>query len=355
MTPLRVHVLYEYSSNLRPHGTSFLRLIRPLSHPALADEIRLTCGRQLPPDPVDAVIVDRIWHPYNITPQAAEALCGRIRHSGARFIYAFDDYYENMSEKVTQRKQLAEIFNIFFSACDGALVTTPYLAGQYQARKPNLQIVPNNLDERLLVRRRILNRPAGGEGQPWVIGMMGTPTHDEDLRPILPALVKLAEAFKDRVIFDFIGILNHDSLQRLPELQRLPLRITAPPAHAVEYPLFMLWYTSRVRWEVALAPMENIPFNQAKSDIKVLDYAAIGAAGVFSDCPAYQGTIQNRQNGLLVKNEPGAWLQALTELLSDAQLRCQVQQQADAELYAGRVVGRQPQLWLGALQSLLAG
>ena len=38
----RVHVLYEYGLALRPHSSSFLRLIRPLSHPLVQAHVDTT-------------------------------------------------------------------------------------------------------------------------------------------------------------------------------------------------------------------------------------------------------------------------------------------------------------------------
>jgi hypothetical protein len=54
---LKVHVLYEHSGDERPHGCSYIRLLRPLSHPANADELELSWGIKY--KSADVLIIER--------------------------------------------------------------------------------------------------------------------------------------------------------------------------------------------------------------------------------------------------------------------------------------------------------
>ncbi len=88
MDKLRVHILYEYGVDLRPHGCAHIRLMLPLSHPANADSLIVTSGRTY--KPADVVMVDRTWFP-GVTPDAALNLIKEARTDGARVIYSIDD------------------------------------------------------------------------------------------------------------------------------------------------------------------------------------------------------------------------------------------------------------------------
>jgi glycosyltransferase involved in cell wall biosynthesis len=117
----------------------------------------------------------------------------------------------------------------------------------------------------------------------------------------------------------------------------------------------MLWFSSHLRWDIALSPLKDTPFNQCKSDIKFLDYSAIGAAGIYSRVPAYESSVRHLETGWLAENEVDAWVEALERLLSDDGLRIQIAQNATRYLYTERSLARCARCWLQALENLLDG
>jgi hypothetical protein len=54
-----------------------------------------------------------------------------------------------------------------------------------------------------------------------------------------------------------------------------------------------------------------------------MDYARMGAVGVFTDAPAYQDCVRHGVTGLLLPNEPEVWVQAILGLAEDSALRDQ--------------------------------
>lgn len=332
---LRVHILYEHGQDLRPHSSAFIRLLRPFFHPALAGELRVTAGRWLPQDNPDVVIVDRLWRSYDIDSTSAHSLVDVLRSKSARMIYAFDDNFEDwVLERPWVPAKFRDVFRCFLEASNGILVTTPLLAERFSREQPNVAVVPNMLDERLLIRRW----PIPDQKRRIVVGYMGTPTHHGDLGIILPAFRKIASQLPGRVQFQFIGVLDQAGAAKCPLLEGLPFRILQPHPHQVEYPLFMLWYGSQVHWDIAVAPLETTAFNQYKSDLKLLDYAAIGAAGIYSDFTPYRASVIHGETGLLVPNESEAWVDALYTLIEDADLRYEIQSRAVKYLFEERVL-----------------
>lgn len=71
-------------------------------------------------------------------------------------------------------------------------------------------------------------------------------------------------------------------------------------------------------FDIAIAPLLDIPFNRARSSIKLKEYAAAGVPWVASDVGPYRG-MGERQGGVLVAED--GWHSALERLIKDEALR----------------------------------
>lgn len=343
----RVHILYEYGVDTRPHTPSYLRFIRPFTHPAITDQVEATFGRDYQGQPADLVILERLWRP-DVTLPMVQQLVGRIHRSGARFVYSLDDSFFDLAQenKGWPPPGLLPIIEFCLRQAHAVLVTTPALKTRLDAYHPHILILPHALDERLLIRRT----SSGGEG-PLTIGYMGTPTHDDDLQLVLPAIRSVCHRHPCRVEFQLIGAVRNDATKKL--LTDLPIRSIPLDPRETEYPLFMLWFTANIRWDIAISPLRDTPFNRCKSDIKFLDYAAIAAAGLFSGCPAYSATVQHQDTGWLANNTPDAWEDALESLIADPNLRWQLASHAISYLYNERILAKRAADWITNVHQLL--
>lgn len=92
-----------------------------------------------------------------------------------------------------------------------------------------------------------------------------------------------------------------------------------------QYKIFM---HSR-KWDIALAPLPNAPFYSCKYYNKLLEYGAIGAAGIYSNVSPFTLVIKDGINGLLVNNEVDAWYKAMVKLVEDVELREKISQDAE--------------------------
>ncbi len=344
----KIHVIYEYGVDFRPHASSFIRLLRPLSHPTARTWARFSFGREYIPPGTDLVIVDRLWRP-DISLQLAEKLLTQIHQTGAKFIYSLDDNLLDLPlERLDwPRPEHLAIIRYWLGQADGVMVSTPQLQERLQYYNPRISTIPNALDEQLLIPRPV--SPDEQVNHRLVIGYMGTQTHDEDFRLILPAVRSVLKRHAGRVILELIGVTS--SPETLALANDLPIRWLSPDSYGTEYPFFMLWFTGQVYWDIALAPLRDSVFTRSKSDIKFLDYAAIAAPGIFSQHPAYATSIQPLQNGLLVDNTPEAWESAIESLLADPQLRFQMTSQAIQDLYRQRILSQSGGNWKDALST----
>jgi hypothetical protein len=66
-------------------------------------------------------------------------------------------------------------------------------------------------------------------------------------------------------------------------------------------------------WDLAIAPLESNPFNDCKSNLKLLEYGWCGVPVVCSDVTAYQGNLPCTR----VKNRHIDWRNAILEMTSD--------------------------------------
>ena len=365
MKQRRIHVLYEHGTDLRPFGSAYIRLLRPLTHPALCASVEVTSGLKYDGQDVDAVIVDRLWRP-DISPALAKSLVENVRRAGAQLIYALDDDFLDLPAEGKDWRPTEEhrwVVQFFLRQADGVMVPTRALRDRFLSFNPNIVVVPHALDERLLSGRGLpegkahftpggvlslskgkkvigyvnalltyaLNIAHPARAKQKVVGYMGTFTHDDDLMMVLPALRTVWQRHREEIEFQMVGVVGRtDTLQAL---KGLPVRMVKPGPGQGEYPSFTSWFSSHLRWDIAISPLEDTPFNRCKSDIKFLDYSAIGAAGIYSQVPAYESSVRHLETGWLAENEVEAWVEALEALLSDDGLRTQLAQNATRYLY----------------------
>jgi len=354
MDPLKIHILYEYGSDLRPHTSSYIRLIRPLTHPSLRNPaaFQVSLGHRYDGQPVDAVIVDRLWRP-DIRPALAQELTNAIRQAGARLIYTLDD---NLLDLRLEREDWPEDHHIqvmlhWLKEADMVWVTTQPLKDRLQEFNSKILVVPNQLDERLLIGGpRYIDRSPFKSASPIRIGYMGTMTHSEDLRMIMPALHKIRKRHRSKIEIQVVGVAEKSVVQAV--FGDIPIRLLNPDSAEQEYPLFQFWFSNHVNWHIAIAPLRGTPFTHCKSDIKFLDYCAVGAAGIYSNIAAYNSSVKNGQTGLLVENDPQAWEQAIEGLLTD-HVREEVAYNSSRYLYTQRTLAQRASNWLDAVHLAL--
>jgi glycosyltransferase involved in cell wall biosynthesis len=348
----KVHILFEHSYDLRPFGSAFIRLLRPLTHTSLQEHVDTTFG----PNPIDQwtdiTILDRLWQP-DVSMKLIENLLEEIYKTSNKFVYSLDDSYFDLplehSDQLTPEK--LAVAKYLLQQADCVIVTTRFLKERFQEYNANIIVIPNALDERLLVPRMPASFDPPFPKRRKTIGYMGTLTHDEDLLMVLPALETVCQNHPNEIVFEIIGgIANLETRQKL---ETLPVRYTAPHPEEHEYPLFMLWYTGQTRWDLAIAPLKDTSFNQAKSDIKFLDYCAIGAPGIYSAVPAYQSSVRHSETGWLVENQIDVWIEALETLITEDELRAQLAQNAYRYLYSERTLAQTSKNWLQAIDHVL--
>ncbi|RPI82345.1 MAG: glycosyltransferase family 1 protein [Nitrosopumilales archaeon] len=361
MQPIRIHALFEYGFDLKPFGSSQIRILRPYSHPTLKNDIRLTSGHEYFGENVDAIILDRLWR-QDISMTFARSLLNDIRRAKIPFIYAIDDNLlelrsEILDWDITSEKE--KVVEFFLEEADGVIVTTERLQQKFSPYNTKILVVPNALDENLIFPARFKSpdnnkKEVSGSNQYSdliTIGYMGTFTHDSDLLFILPALENIIDKYKGHVKLQLLGGVGRTNI--VNELDRIGCeRIRLSPQN-MEYTKFLPWFTSTINWDISISPLRDTPFTRGKSDIKFLDYCAIGSAGVFSNVEAYSQSVENLMTGILVNNTPDEWYSAIEILIEDIKLRQKIRSNAWNYLITSRILSKCAPVFSDAIKNII--
>jgi glycosyltransferase involved in cell wall biosynthesis len=348
----RVHVLHGFYGAEIPYSCTYIRLLCPLSHPVLAERIELTHGTTEAMPDCDLLIVERhvLW-PYERQLDAFVRVLSRCRQRGVPVIYQLDDNLLDLHRhepwETYPGDSLRAVVMFLARQADGMIVSTPALAERVAHLRSEVLVVPNALDERLFGSAP---EPLVSRSSAVTIGYMGTLTHEADLRMVLAPLRALLARHAGRVRLELVGGAAGRRMASL--FEGLPFR-RRDPGSEDPYPRFVPWMRRHLRWDVAIAPLGDDAFTRGKSDLKYLDYAALGIPGVFSDVRPYRDTVRHRQTGLLAANEPKAWAEALEEIVSDAALRARLAEAARAEVHGSRMLRTNATRWGDAIEEIV--
>lgn len=142
----------------------------------------------------------------------------------------------------------------------------------------------------------------------------GTRSHLNDLLFIKDVMIDICQRYNH---VKFITYLGH----HVPaDLSRQPNTIHHS---SMTWPRFKRLFGVD-RYHIGIAPYTKTAFNCARSTNKILDHAAFGAAGIYTDQPPNNNSIIHRQNGLLVGEKAEDWYEAIEGLIKDVPLTCQL-------------------------------
>lgn len=181
-------------------------------------------------------------------------------------------------------------------------VSTEPLAEVMRQFNPNTVVLPNH------VPGWVLDLPAP-QGERPAVGWAGGASHGMDIQIIARPLRQFLERFPgwDAVLVgsDYRPTIGHHRCAYVPWTH-----ITTDT---------QAYYRS-LDFDIGLAPVRWTTFNQSKSHIKALEYAARGIPVIATDCAAYRDFVLHGVTGFLVKRDH-EWLKYLSELAGDPGLR----------------------------------
>ena len=232
----------------------------------------------------------------------------RQRHQKP-FLMEIDDYVADVptaNEAFEQYKPGGTRFKVTSAQLrqsDGLIVSTPYLAQQYQDINEHIYIVPNSID----LKEWNVRSPKRSDR--IRIGWIGGGTHTPDLEIVAPVIRELTEKYKN-VWFYCI----HGCPQVYKEMPKVYwthkwATINLYPRHLASY-----------RFDIGIAPLVDNNFNRGKSNLRWLEYSALKVPTVASPLPDFERVIRSGDNGFLAADLDD-WKKHLCALIESKDLR----------------------------------
>lgn len=289
---------------------------------------------------------------------------------GGRVVYEFDDDYRAVppSNPVTAMPGFADsiaLMNRIMSIADVVVTSTPVLAEAYRDLNDRIFVCRNSIDPLEAANFFGLGEPpddgtlrvgwGGGESHAADIALAVAPlTHvlerlsnvrlvlvGADFRRLFPAHVR------EHIIYaGHTWYVNEDGTGR---------EFCAP---GELWPVVRYWHLlAAQRLHVGIAPLTDDPFNRGKSDLKLLEYGALGIPAIASDAGPYGEYVRERGGAGAVRlaETAGDWVQALTELLTVPAERERLRRANRANVLSRHLVYHQVDAWEQALRAAIAG
>jgi glycosyltransferase involved in cell wall biosynthesis len=233
---------------------------------------------------------------------ALEAMA-RVRRAGVAVVWDTDDDLSAVRRgseayhRLGGRRMIRRHFKRAIEAARTAHVmttTSERLAAVYgEAGVERVHVIENYLaPQDVAVRRR--------RHQGLVIGIVAAGEHEPDLRKLrFAALLERLLDRRDGVRVVAIGADLSMASHRYTYVRPVPIEQLV---------------ATESEFDVGLAPLLDTAFNRARSNVKLKEYAAAGAAWLASPVGPYRG-MGEEQGGLLVEQD--GWLEALEALVDD--------------------------------------
>jgi len=270
----------------------------PYSKAAVTASYIKRLGDILKPKPA----ADLVWIYAELFPYLPAAIEGLAFRPGIPVVYDWDDaffvpYREHPSAAV--RRLLGDKFEHIFPRAAAVTCGNASLrdyCGQFCERA---EILPTVVDTEAY-------QPAQHRSDgPLTLGWIGSPSTWPNVRPLLPLIEQFCAKHRARFrvigagasarsdTFDALDLIEWVEDQEIAEVQR---------------------------FDIGIMPLVDGPFQRGKSGYKLIQYMSCGVPAVASPVGANRDIVDDGETGFLAK-DPERWLQALSTLAADADLR----------------------------------
>jgi glycosyltransferase involved in cell wall biosynthesis len=259
---------------------------------------------------VDVIFVQRLMH---------DGLANHIRKAkaaGQVIINDVDDWYWGLAPSngawlaSHPKHNTQENTNHYRSViCAGSVITvsTPYLANRIKDWMPKcpIEILPNTVDTARFTKHDHTNNTP-------VVGWVGSTAHRSGDLEILSGIMTTTQ---NELGFSLYHGGHHESSPWLADAFKVSRELvsTKPTCDPQDYP-------SLLQMDIGIAPLSTRPFNEAKSEIKLMEYSASGIPWIASSSSSYS-SFQKEMGAGRIATRPREWIRHLTELCGDWHLR----------------------------------
>lgn len=269
------------------------------------------------------------WHMFPIWQQLV------ARKHRQRLVFEVDDdlfalHRTNPGYQHYRRQEIRDNLVHNMTCADLVTVSTEPLADLARQHNRNVALVPNFVPADLLE----LTPPRRTDGI-VTVGWAGSSTHAMDWTEVDDALIRFFRKTRHTELHLMGGLTANDTRVPAHRVRNTPWFRSVPEFHRA------------VDFHIGLAPLKEHRFNEAKSALKAMEYAALGIPVVASDVRPYREFVRHGETGYLAK-EPADWVRYLRELANDPDMRHEMGEAA-RKLAAEHTVEKNGHLWESAL------
>lgn len=272
--------------------------------------------------------------------------CG-LRYPHVKMLMEIDDFLLSSSrsnptagEVYRHGGDLAKIGLEQMRLSDGLIVSTPTLADLYRPYAKQIFVVENVADLKLWPKRKRNKR--------LTVGWIGAGSHDDDLaliKNVVPQILAkyedvqftivhgAPEFFKHKPGCEYLENPNHPLYKRgrkCPKCKGIDrVNWTHDFKTIDKYPK---WAAS-FGFDIGLAPLVDLNFTRGKSNLRWLEYSAMGIPTIASPLNHFRESIRDGETGIVVQdNSESGWMSAIERLIDNEDLRKQIGKNARAEV-----------------------
>lgn len=227
-------------------------------------------------------------------------------------------------------REVLDRYEFVVSVADAVTVSTPPLAESLKRLNPSVHVLRNCLDETALAKER---RPS----ERVIVGWAGGEAHFMDLKSIRNAINNL----KKRYDFDLV-LSGFDPGEGVFEDYHHRSWIELEPN--------LNYYYNFADYGIGIAPISKTLFNEAKSDVKFLEYSVFKTPTVASKSVTYN-TIKHGETGYLARNLDD-WEKYIGELIADPERRNRMGEAARAYVIEERIIQKNIRRWEEVYENL---
>ena len=256
----------------------------------------------------DIIVIQRV-NPYS------NKILKKAKKHNIKIVYESDDDFLDINPTNPSYNYILGNFDKIkrlVTNVDQIVVSTSELKKRFEkSNLDNIEIIKN-----YYVNDSLPLRPFTFRGNEFIkIGYFGTLTHDNDLEMIHNVILRLKDMFSKKgitVLFEVAGasIDDHSDWFNVHKIPYYPMPIST----------FYDWLGKHSDWDIGIIPLVNTEFNKCKSELKYIEFAALGIPVVASAIDVYNEAIEDGVTGFLANNED-EWVDKLSILIEDPILR----------------------------------
>ncbi|MCC9002457.1 MAG: glycosyltransferase, partial [Candidatus Competibacter sp.] len=281
-------------------GCGLYRVYAPLwllEHQAHAECTLIKPGTRLPElAELERLAPDTVFYQSTVGDLGLAAMRLYRRFHNSFKVFDLDDLKHDVPDANSLKERLIRDMKyrhrMALRECDRLTVSTEPLAEIYRQWISDIRVVPNRLERarwgHLQNRRRVAPKPR--------VGWAGAQQHHGDLAFI----TDVVKQTHDEMDWVFFGMCLDELRPYVKEVYDW--------VHLNDYPAKL----ASLDLDLAVAPLEHHPFNEAKSNLRILEHGILGRPMVCTDIYPYRNAPVKR-----VPNETPAWVEAIRERVHD--------------------------------------